>query len=122
MAEMEAAATTEARQSIGGNGASGQRPRGSRRKAAGGPDRTSVILFSTAAFLAVLALLAWQLRATTPRAAAGRVVIVRRIYQTTVVETIRGPGSGTSISQSVSSSGPASAGPAPIVTGSSTAR
>ena len=59
-AEMEtAAATTErhdaARSQAGGPGRSG-------RGIGAGPDRASVILFSLAAFLAVLALLAWQLR------------------------------------------------------------
>lgn len=79
------------------------RPRG--RAGVAGPDRTSVILSGLAAFLAVLALLAWQLRSSPSRAAGHRVLVVRRVYQTTVVETIRGSGSGTSVSQSVSSSG-----------------
>ncbi len=64
-----------------------------------------MILFSLAAFLVVLALLAWQLRASPSAATARPVLVVRRVYQTTVVETIRGSGSGTSVSQSVSSSG-----------------
>lgn len=99
-AGMEAAATTER--------PARQRPDGARAPARRGstlPDRASVVLFSLAAFLAVLALLAWQLRASAPRAASPRILLVRRVYETTVIETIRGSGSGTSVSQSVSSSG-----------------
>jgi hypothetical protein len=68
-----------------------------------GPDRLTVVVFTLAAFLGVLALLAWQFRATA--AVPGkRVVLVRRVYQTRVVETV--PGSGaSSVTQSVSSSG-----------------
>jgi hypothetical protein len=66
-----------------------------------GPDRLTVAVFTLAAFLGVLALLAWQFRATA--AVPGRrVVLVRRVYQTRVVETV--PGAGSS-SVSVSSSG-----------------
>jgi hypothetical protein len=73
------------------------------RRAKGGTDRLSVVLFSTAAFLVVLALLAWQLKAP-PARAARPVVLMKRIYTTTVIETV--PGSGRpSMSQSVSSSG-----------------
>lgn len=103
---MEAAAITER----GGSPPSDARPPQGRRRAGTGPDRVSVIIFSLAAFLVVLALLSWELRAGSTRSAAVRpVVIVRRVYQTTVVETIRGGGaSGNSVSQSVSSSGSAS--------------
>ncbi len=76
-----------------------------RRAARSGPDRLSVILFSLAAFLVVLALLATQLRAHPLRSTPRQVVVLRRIYRTTVIETAPGRGSGTSVSQSVSSSG-----------------
>lgn len=82
----------------------GARPRGPRPGAAG-PDRTSVLLFSVAVFLAVLALLAWQLRATPARTAAHPILVVRRVYETKIVETIRGGAGASSVSQSVSSSG-----------------
>ena len=79
-----------------------------KRPARTGPDRVAVIMFSLAAFFCVLALLAHQLQASTPRATKRpRVIVVRRVYQTTVVTTLigSGSGSGTSVSQSVSSSG-----------------
>jgi hypothetical protein len=100
---MEApAAITDRPDSVGTQAASARRRR---RLAAGGPDRASVILFGLAAFLAVLAFLGWQQRTSPAKVAARPVLVVRRIYQTTVVETIRGSGAGTSVSQSVSSSG-----------------
>lgn len=103
---MEApAATTDRPESVGTRAASARRRR---RRAAGGPDRASVILFSLAAFLAILAFLGWQLRTSPAKVAARPVLVVRRIYETTVVETIRGSGAGTSVSQSVSSAGPGS--------------
>ncbi len=69
-------------------------------------DRLTVVLCSVAAFMVVLALLAHQL----PPPSYGRsnpVHVLRKIYRTTVVETIAGGSgpSGTSVSQSVSSSG-----------------
>ena len=67
----------------------------------------SVALFSAAVFLAVLALLATQMRSAGSVGGAHRVVVLRRVYQTTIVETV-GTGSnggGTSVTQSVSSSG-----------------
>jgi hypothetical protein len=73
-----------------------------------------VALASLAAFLVVLALLASQLRAGTIHAAHRPVVILRRVYQTTVVETIRDGGSGTTVSQSASTSGSASIPAAPV--------
>ncbi len=76
------------------------------RPARSGADRFSVILFSIAAFLLVLALLAWQLKAPSARPVARPVVVMKRIYTTTVVETVPGRGR-TSMSQSVSSSGSA---------------
>jgi hypothetical protein len=72
------------------------------------PDRLTVWLLAGAAFLAVLALLAGQLRAGAPRTATASVVVVRRIYETRVVETgpsASGGAGGTSVSQSVSSGG-----------------
>ena len=69
-------------------------------------DRVTVALLSVAAFLAVLALLGTQLRGAAAHAPAHRVVVLRRIYRTTIVETVHGgaPG-GPSVTQSVSSSG-----------------
>ncbi len=85
--------------------AGGMRRPGVRR--ASGPDRLTVWLLAGAAFLAVLALLAGQLRAGPSRTAAASVVVVRRIYETRIVETVPSAGGGaggTSVSQSVSSS------------------
>jgi hypothetical protein len=107
---MEAAATTE-------------RPRSaqSRGRAVPGPDRVSVVLFGVAAILVVLAVLAWQLRATHARSATRPVLVIRRVYQTTVVETVPRGGSGSSVSQSVSSSGSAATSVAAPTTRSSSA-
>lgn len=76
-------------------------------------DRLTVVLFTVATFLAVFAILAHQLPAfgrTDHRASP----VLRKIYRTTVVETIVGSGGPTSVSRSVSgsSSGPAPAAPA----------
>ncbi len=79
-------------------------PRTRRKKP--GTDRLSVVLFSIAAFLVVLALLAHQFKAPSGHVAARPVVVMKRIVTTTVVETLPGPGR-TSMSQSVSSSGSA---------------
>lgn len=99
---METAATTERADAVAGHA----RPPGPRRRARpAGPDRATVSLVSLASFLALLALLAWQVRVAPSRTAARPVLVVRRIYQTTVVETIRGSGFGTSVSRSVSSAG-----------------
>ncbi len=82
-----------------------------------GPDRLTVAMLTVSAFLFVLALLAAQLRAA-PAPARHRVVLIRRVYQTRVVETVVGQGpasaatGGSSVTQSVSSSG-ATAVPAP---------
>jgi hypothetical protein len=73
-----------------------------------------VILFSLAAVLIVLTLLTRQLVAEASAPVPRRQILVRKIYRTTIVETIPGARSGTSVSQSVSSSGSAySAAPAP---------
>ena len=103
--KMEAAATTERPR-----GAAGGRRSGARSRATAGPDRVSVMLLGIAGFLVVLALLAWQLRSAPTRLASRPEVVLRRVYQTTVVETIKGSrsASGTSVSQSVSSSGSSS--------------
>jgi hypothetical protein len=75
------------------------------RATATGPDRITVLLMTLAGVLAVLAVLAWQFSAAAtlpPR----RVVVVRKIYVTRVVETIHGDGpGGSSVTQSVSTSG-----------------
>ncbi len=84
------------------------------RRLAAGPDRLSVVLFTLAGFLSVLALLSWQLTpagVTRPR----RVVAIRRIYEKRVVETIVGRAGGSSVTQSTSSSG-SYGSPAPATT------
>jgi nitrate reductase gamma subunit len=92
-----------------------RRSRRPRRRAGPGPDRVTVLLVTLASFLGVLALLAGQLRSSgsaRPRA----VVVIRRVYETRVVETDRGRSSGvggTSISQAVSNASPASVPSAP---------
>ena len=79
------------------------------------PDRLTVMLFSVAAFLIVLALLAGQMRSQIPHAGP-RTMVVRRVYSTKIVETVIGPSraGGSSVTQSVSSSAGASS-PAPVV-------
>jgi hypothetical protein len=68
-----------------------------------GPDRTTVALFTVSAFLVVLGVLISQMH-TPP--ARPKIVVVRRVYRTTVVETVLGQrGGGTSVSQSSASSG-----------------
>jgi hypothetical protein len=72
-----------------------------------GPDRVTIYILSLSGFLAVLALMAWQLR-SVPTPAPRPVVVVRRIYQTRVVETLVGAAKGAgAVTQSVSSSGSA---------------
>lgn len=85
------------------------------RRAAGGPDRVTVTLFSLAAFLLVLALLGTQLSHADSTRAPSRAVLIRRIYRTTVIERVLPPNAGgtsgaTSVTQSVSGS---STGPLP---------
>lgn len=77
-------------------------------------DRLTVVLFSVAAFMVVLALLAHQLPPTSYRR-SNPVHVLRKIYRTTVVETIAGGSGhvGTSVSQSVSSSGTSGTAAAP---------
>jgi hypothetical protein len=85
-----------------------------RSRAGSGPDRLTVVLLSIASFLAVLALLARQLPATS-QGGSHPVHLLRKIYTTTVIKTIAGDGgpSGTSVSQSVSSSRASAAVAAP---------
>ena len=84
------------------------------RRVRSGPDRLTVMLFSVAAVLAVLAVLTHQLPASGQRGSRP-VRILRKIYRTTVIETVAGTGqaTGTSVSQSVSSSGSAASAAAP---------
>jgi hypothetical protein len=103
---MAAAATTSPRS------ASASPPRPS---SGAGPDRITVLLVTLTVFLVILAGLAWQVR-SAPRPPAHRVVVVRRVYETRVVETVVGASGGSSVTQSVSSSGSASALPAAATT------
>ena len=66
-------------------------------------DRLTVALFTVATFLAVLAILAHQLPAFG-RADRRTGPVLRKIYRTTVVETIVGSGGPTSVTRSVSGS------------------
>ena len=78
-------------------------------------DRLSVALFCIAAFLLTLAVLAHGLPVKASDRSA-RVPVIRKIYRTTVIETIKGgsgPG-GTSVSQAVSSSGSTAIAAAPV--------
>jgi hypothetical protein len=88
-----------------------------RRRDAAGPDRLTVVMLTLAGFLAVLALMAWQLGAGAS-VQARPVVTIRRVYETRVVETVVGGAARSSVTQSTSSSGSAGA-PAPATTRSS---
>ncbi len=66
-------------------------------------DRLTVLLFTAAAFLAVLAILAHQLPAVG-RADRRPSTVLRKVYRTTVVETIVGAGGPSSVTRSVSGS------------------
>ena len=85
------------------------------RRARGGPDRITVALFSLTAFLLVLALLGTQLSRASSVRAVRTPVLLRRIYETTVVERVLpagvGRGGATSVSQSVSGSSSGSLAP-----------
>jgi hypothetical protein len=77
-----------------------------------GPDRITVMLLTLTVFLVILAALAWQVR-SVPARPRSRTVVVRRVYETRVVETVVGAqGGGSGVTQSVSSSGSSSALPA----------
>lgn len=76
----------------------------------GAVDRVSVLLFSLAAVLMVVAVLAHQLPVAASRPT--RILVLRRIYRTTVVETRAGPvTAGPQVTQSVSSSAASVAAP-----------
>jgi len=76
------------------------------------PDRVTVMLLTLTVFLVILAALAWQMR-SAPARPVRRLVVLRRVYETRVVETVVGAaGAGSSVTRSVSSSGSASALPA----------
>lgn len=76
-----------------------------RRRTASGPDRLTVVLLSLAAFLVVLGLLAGQMSASAARAPAPRVVLLRKLVRTTVLETVTGgAGRPAAVSSSQSSS------------------
>ncbi|HEY5045595.1 MAG TPA: hypothetical protein VII53_07040 [Solirubrobacteraceae bacterium] len=84
-------------------------------------DRPTIALFSLAGFLVVFALLGSRLAVGGHAAAARpREVVVRRIYQTTVVERVprsatAGPSTGSStVTQSVSGSTSIPAAAAPV--------
>ncbi len=82
-----------------------------------GPDGATLGLLTIACFLAVLALLGTQISAPAARKPP-RTALVRRVYRTTIDETVigdgaRSPSSSTSESRSL---GPSSAEPAPVGT------
>lgn len=83
-----------------------RRPRG-----AAGPDRLTVLLVSLAGFFATLAVLANQMRVSSPVHAARPMVVVRRVYETRVVEkvpaNVRATGGVSSSVTPVSTSVPA---------------
>jgi hypothetical protein len=86
---------------------------GPRRRASPAADRLTVALFSLTAFLIVLTLLVRQLPTVSHRDARP-VRVLRKIYRTTVIETVwSAVGRGTAVTQSVSSS---SSGPAVLPT------
>jgi hypothetical protein len=81
----------------------------------GGPDRVTIMLLTLAAFLAVFAILAARLRVTSAPAPAPspRVVVLRRVYRTTIVDDGRAYGRARAAAVSVSTSGTAPAPPPP---------
>lgn len=88
-------------------------------RAGAGPDRVAVALYALAAFLGVLALLASQISAA-PGPRPRPVVVLRRVYETRIVESAVGAThAGTPASQSVSSSTSAPAAAAAPTTRSS---
>jgi hypothetical protein len=66
-----------------------------------GPDRLTVALLSLAAFLTVLALLAGQFAASAAAPRPHRVVLLRTVYRTKVIQTLAGGSGPTSVSRSV---------------------
>jgi hypothetical protein len=73
----------------------------------------TVMLVTLAAFLAVFAILAARLRVTAAAAPAPspRVVVLRRVYRTTVIDDGRSAGRGRAATVSVSTSGSAPTAP-----------
>src|SRR5579884_4220652 len=122
-------ATTEARKPLrlvpdAGRAAADIRPHADtapRKPPVFGPDRITVIMLTLAAVLIVLTLLARELSVGSSAGPWRREIVVRKIYRTTVVETVPGPGAGTSVSQSVSSSGSAVVAPPAPTTRTSSA-
>ncbi|HEX5194364.1 MAG TPA: hypothetical protein VFW09_16315 [Solirubrobacteraceae bacterium] len=88
-------------------------------RSAPGPDRSTVATLTVAAFLAVFAVLLQQLPSTAGGTPAAP--LLRKVYRTTVVETVRGSraGGAPAITRSVSSSGDTAAAPAPPASHSS---
>ena len=87
-----------------------------------GPDRVTTGLLAVTAFLVVLAVLASNVRATPTRLTPHRVILVRRIYQTSIIDdraTARSIRGNSSVTQSVATSG-SSAAPAVSTRASST--
>jgi hypothetical protein len=83
-----------------------------RPQRAAGPDRVTVMLLTLTVFLIILGALAWQMRSVSARPVR-RMVVLRRVYETRVIETVVGAtGDGSSVTRSVSSSGSAAALPA----------
>jgi hypothetical protein len=81
----------------------------------GGPDRVTVVLLTLATFLAVFAILAARLQVTPGPAPAPspRVVVLRRVYRTTIVDDGRPGRRGRAPTVSVSTSGAAPTTPPP---------
>ncbi len=78
-------------------------------------DRLTVGLLALAAVLAVLAFLSWEMKASASSSRARPVVVMRRVYETRVIETIVGGShASTSVSGTVASSAPVSAAPLPV--------
>jgi hypothetical protein len=90
-----------------------------RRARSTGPDGLTVTMLTLASFLAILALMAWQMR-SAPARPLRRMIVVRRVYETRVVETVVGAARGSgSVTQSVSSRAAPTSLPAAPVTRSS---
>ena len=99
-------------------GATGRPRRGDSGTRPSGSDRLAVALFTIAAFLVVLAaLLARQMPAAN-YGGSHPVSVLRKIYRTTVVETIAGGSgpAGTSVTRSSSSSSSGSSAMAAVST------
>lgn len=75
-------------------------------------DRLTVVLFTLTGFLAVLAVLAHQLPAFG-RSDSRPSPVVRKIYRTTVIETLVGSAGPSGVTRSVSGSRSSATQPAP---------